>query len=353
MHRTAAILLTLLVLAGSAGWCGDDVPKFAAVPLPKDLVAPDTVAVAGATVAFLEGPAADAAGNVYFSDIAGNRILKMDDKGNVTVFRADSGRTNGNVFDAQGRLISCEGGEQGQGRRRMVRTDMKTGGVTVLTDKYEGKRYNSPNDVCVDGKGRIWFTDPRYGPDRSDLEMDVEGVYRIDFSDRPLRQGETGDWQVTRVLTQKHIDRPNGIAITPDAKTLYVIDSHPKPGGNRKIWSFAVHADGSLADQKLVFDFGKARGGDGMKLYMQGNLWVAAGISVKRGPGESLDVPPGVYVISPAGKLLGCIPIPENLITNLAFGGPERKTLYVTAGKTVYRFPVNVSGYALYPPLDK
>src|SRR5262249_21969394 len=135
------IIITLLVIAGSAAQAGGDRPKFAGLPLPKDLVAPDTVAVAGATVAFLEGPAADAAGNVYFSDIAGNRILKMDDKGNVTVFRADSGRTNGNVFDAQGRLISCEGGEQGQGRRRMVRTDMKTGGVTVLTDKYEGKRY--------------------------------------------------------------------------------------------------------------------------------------------------------------------------------------------------------------------
>jgi gluconolactonase len=90
-----------------------------------------------------------------------------------------------------------------------------------------------------------------------------------------------------------------------------------------------------------------------MKLDMDGNLWVAAGISVKRGPGESLDNPPGVYVISPAGRLLGFIPVPENLITNLAFGGPERKTLYITAGKTVYRFQTKVSGYALYPPLAK
>src|SRR5262245_6985491 len=308
MHRTAAILLTLLVLAGSAGWCGDDVPKFAAVPLPKDLVAPDTVAVAGATVAFLEGPAADAAGNVYFSDIAGNRILKMDDKGNVTVFRADSGRTNGNVFDARGQLISCEGGEQGQGRRRMVRTDMKTGAVTLLTDKYEGKRYNSPNDACVDTKGRVWFTDPRYGPDRSDLELDVEGVYRID-----------PDGKVHRALGQPAIQRPNGIAITPDAKTLYVIDSNPQPGGNRKIWA----DDGGLKKQRPVYDFGKGRGGDGLRLDRDGNLWVAAGISTRRSPGETLDVPPGVYVITPQGKLLGRIPVPEDLITNLAFGGPD------------------------------
>src|SRR5437870_10888188 len=100
-----------------------------------------------ATVCFLEGPAVDAAGNVFFSDIAGNRIMKMDPKGQLSVFRADSGRTNGNCFDAQGRLISCEGGEQGPGRRRIVRTDMKTGKIEVLTVKFQGKRYNAPNDV--------------------------------------------------------------------------------------------------------------------------------------------------------------------------------------------------------------
>src|SRR5438034_5599453 len=106
---------------------------------------------------------------------------------------------------------------------------MKTGEITVLTDKYDGKRYNSPNDCCVDGKGRIWFTDPRYGADRSDLEMTVEAVYRID-----------PDGKVARVLGQPEVERPNGIAITPDNKTLYVIDSHPRPGGNRKIWAFDV-----------------------------------------------------------------------------------------------------------------
>src|SRR5438105_1824552 len=134
---------------------------------PAELVGDKTTVGAAAVVCFLEGPAADAAGNVFFSDIAGNRILKMDVKGKVNTFRADSGRTNGNVFDAEGRLISCEGNEQGPGRRRIVRTDMKSGDVTVLTDKYDGKRYNSPNDVCVDSKARIWFTDPYSGPDRS------------------------------------------------------------------------------------------------------------------------------------------------------------------------------------------
>jgi gluconolactonase len=332
------IMLPVMAVLGP-GSCLCIAQELSKAPLPEGLVAKETTAAPAAVVCFLEGPAVDAAGNVFFSDIAGNRILKMDTKGAVTTFRADGGRTNGNCFDAEGRLISCEGGEQGPGRRRIVRTDMTTGEVKVLTDKYEGKRYNSPNDCCVDGKGRVWFTDPRYGADRTDLEMDVEAVYRIDNAGK-----------VTRVLTQKEIDRPNGIAVAPDDKTLYVIDSHPKEGGNRKIWAFDLAIDGALSRQRLVYDFGKGRGGDGMRVDMDGNLWVAAGINKPRGnPGESLDVPAGVYVISPAGKLLGRIPIPEDLITNVAFGGPDRKTLYVTAGKTLYQFPVNVSGYAVWP----
>lgn len=341
------IPLVLFLALASQG--GND-PKPA--PFPEGLVAPDTVAETAGTVAFLEGPAVDRNGNVFFSDIAGNRIMKMNPKGEISVWRTDSGRTNGNCFDAKGRLISCEGNEQGPGRRRVVRHDMKDdkGKTTVLTDKYEDKRYNAPNDLCVDSLGRIWFTDPFYGPDRSSLEMDVEGVYRID--PKPVAVGQE-TFSVTRVLTQKEIHRPNGIAVTPDAKTLYVVDSHGKPGGNRKIWAFDIVANGSLSKQRLVYDFGKGRGGDGMRVDMNGNLWVTAGISVKRGPGETLDNPPGVYVISPDGKLLGRIPIPENLITNCAFGGPERKTLYVTSGKTVYRIPTLVSGYAVYPPLTK
>lgn len=328
---------TMVGLACSEGTAED----LSRVPSPEGLVGKDVAAAPAAVICFLEGPAVDAAGNLFFSDIAGNRILKRDPQGTITTFRADSGRTNGNCFDAQGRLISCEGGEQGKGRRRIVRTDMKTGAITVLTDKYDGKRYNSPNDCCVDTAGRVWFTDPRYGADRSDLEMDVEGVYRID---------DVG--KVTRMLSQKEINKPNGIATSPDGKTLYVIDSHPGAGANRKIWAFDLAGDGSLFGQRMVYDFGKARGGDGMRVDMTGNLWVAAGINKSRGnPAESLEVPAGIYVISPQGKLLGRIPIPEDLITNLVFGGPQRKTVYVTAGKTVYEFPVTVSGYAVYPPL--
>ena len=194
-----------------------------------------------ARTCLLEGPACDALGNLFFSDIIGNRIYRMIPDGTLSVFRADSGRTNGNTFDAQGRLISCEGAEFGAGgRRRIVRTDMKTGRVEVLTERYEGKRYNSPNDVVVDIKNRIWFTDPFYGDDRRALELDVEAVYRID-----------PDGSVTRVLSQPQIERPNGLAITPDARTLYVIDSHTRIGGNRKVWSFDVAENGNLSGQRL------------------------------------------------------------------------------------------------------
>jgi gluconolactonase len=303
-------------------------------------LAPQAKVQVAAGVCFLEGPAADAEGNVFFSDIAGNRILKMDAKGAVSTFRADSGRTNGNTFDAQGRLISCEGGELGSGgRRRVVRTDFSTGKVEVLTERFDGKRYNSPNDVVVDPRGRIWFTDPFYSPDRSVMEQEHEAVYRID---------EGG--QVTRAIKQPAIGRPNGLAITPDGKTLYLVDSnYIRPDGNRKIWAFDVAEDGTVSKQRQVFDFGRGRGGDGMRLDSEGNLWVAAGIHVPRTANESADVPAGVYVISPTGKLQGRIPIPEDVITNLAFGGPDKKTLYITAGKTLYQVPTAVAGYSLYP----
>jgi gluconolactonase len=310
------------------------------VDLPSGLVPRDTKARTAANICFLEGPAWHPSGTLYFSDISGNRILKLAPDGSVSTFREDSGRTNGNTFDAEGRLISCEGAEFGSGgRRRLVRSDVTTGQFEVLTERFEGKRYNSPNDACVDHRGRIWFTDPYYSTDFASLEMGCEAVYCID--------GAT----VRRVVSQPHIGRPNGLAITPDDQTLYVIDSHNVAGGNRKIWAFDVAADGSLSGQRLVFDFGRGRGGDGMRLDRHGNLWVAAGVLKPRNPYETAEVQTGIHVISPAGKLLGRIPIPEDVITNLAFAGPDFKTVYVTAGKTLFRFEASVSGYALWPPL--
>jgi gluconolactonase len=317
-----------------------ETPAMNDVGLPIGLVNADAKAKVAANVCFLEGPAIDAQGTLFFSDITGNRILKMTPDGAVSVFRPDSGRTNGNTFDAQGRLISCEGAEFGPGgRRRIVRTDLSTGEVEVLTDRFEGKRYNAPNDVCVDHLGRIWFTDPYYWTDHASLEMGAEAVYVIDRG------------QVRRAVSQPDIGRPNGLAITPDDKTLYVIDSDNRAGGNRKIWSFDVAADGALSNQRLVFDFGRGRGGDGMRLDRQGNLWVAAGVLKPRHGYETADVKTGIHVISPQGELLGRIPIPEDVLTNLTFAGPDFKTVFVTAGKTLFKFPVNVSGYSLYPPM--
>jgi gluconolactonase len=195
-------------------------PTLVATPVPADLLVPQAAITVAARTCLLEGPAFDSDGSLYFSDIIGNRVYRMGPDGVLSVFRADSGRTNGNTFDAHGLLISCEGAEFGPGgRRRLVRTDLKTGRIEVLTERFEGKRYNSPNDVIVDTKGRIWFTDPFYWDDRSALEMTDEAVYRID-----------PDGTVVRVVSQPQIERPNGLAITPDARVLYVIDSHTRPG---------------------------------------------------------------------------------------------------------------------------
>jgi gluconolactonase len=307
-------------------------------PLPAQFL-PEGSSVATATIiAFTEGPAVDADGSVYFSDIWNSRIMKLAPDGSQSVFRADSGRTNGNTFDPLGRLVSCEGAEMGPGGgRKVVRTDLKTGEVSVLTERYEGVRYNSPNDVVADSRGRIYFTDPCYG-DRSLMEMELEGVYRID-----------PNGSVTRILQQPDVQRPNGIAITPDDRTLYLVDSDPNVGGNRKIWAFDLSENGTVSNRRLVYDFAPGRGGDGMRLDMEGNLWIAAGINRPRHQGETTDNPAGVYVVSPAGKLLGCIPVPEDLITNLAFGGPGKKTLYVTAGKSLFKITTKVAGWTVYP----
>lgn len=341
--RSVSALIVASLVASPSSVPAQGMGDLARAAPPAGLLAPVGATTVAARLALLEGPAFDGRGDLFFSDVYASHIYRMAADGKVSVFRADSGRTNGNTFDARGRLISCEGAEQGPGgRRRIVRSDLETGNVEVLTERFEGKRYNSPNDVVADAKGRVWFTDPFYGDDRSALEMDAEAVYRID-----------ANGSVTRVLSQPTIERPNGLALTPDGKTLYVVDSHGRRGGNRKVWAFDVAEDGTPGHRRLVFDFGKGRGGDGLRLDERGNLWVAAGIMFPRHAGETADVPPGVYVLTPGGKLLGRIPIPEDLCTNLAFGGPGRKTLFVTAGKSIYKVPLAVPGYALYPPTER
>jgi gluconolactonase len=301
--------------------------------LPAPRATEATGVLVATAVAFTEGPAADADGSVYFTDIFNDRILRLDHAGVRSVFREPSGRANGQVFDHAGVLYHCEGAEFGPGGgRRITRTNLATGSYEVVSDRYEGARYNSPNDICIDGRGRLYFTDPRYSS-RDDLELDVEGVYRID-----------PDGSTTRILEQPAIERPNGVAVTEDASTLYVVDSNSGAGGARKLWAFALDQSGTPSAQRLVFDFAPGRGGDGIELDLDGNLYVAAGVNRPRSEHETAQWPAGVYVISPEGHAVARVPIPEDLVTNIAFGGDDGRTLYVTAGKSLFRTRVDLPG---------
>ena len=170
------------------------------------------------------------------------------------------------------------------------------------------------------------------------MEMEIEGVYRIDL-----------DGTVTRILEQPKIERPNGIAVTQDSKHLYLVDSCPNIGGNRNIWAFDLDQDGNPSNQRVVIDFAPGRGGDGMRLDTEGNLYIAAGIMTPRGPHETGEVPPGIYIVTPTGELKARIPIREDVLTNLAFGGEDGRTLYITAGKTLFTTRVATPGQVAYP----
>lgn len=273
---------------------------------------------------FTEGPAQGPDSCIYFSDI-GNRIVKYDPAtGKTSVFRGPSGRANGLDFDAQGRLVAAEGANTG-GQRRVTRTE-KDGKVTVLADKFEGKAFNSPNDVTIDKLGRIYFSDPRYVGDEP-RELDHESVYRID---------EKG--KVTRFITD--VTKPNGLALSPDMKTLYVAESNHQ--GKRQLLAYALKDDGAPGPRKVLHDFGAKRGIDGMSVDEKGRLFATAGT----------DDESGVYIFSPAGKQLGFIHTPEKA-TNCVFAGPDRNILYITAGKSLYRIKVNARGFAMFWPREK
>jgi gluconolactonase len=309
--------------------------RYRSLPQPAATSAGMSVAM---LLAFTEGPVVDEAGYLYFTDIVNDRIVRRGPDGAHSILRQPSGRANGQVFDRNGILYHCEGAEFGPGgRRRITRTNLRTGAYEVVTERYDGKRYNSPNDICVDGAGRLYFSDPRYG-DRGDLEMDVEAVYRID-----------ADGKVTRILEQPQIERPNGVAVTQDGRLLYVVDTSNDPGGSRRLWRYQLDARGEPSDGRVIHDFAPGRGGDGVELDVEGNLYVAAGINVPRGPNETDDVPAGIYVISPAGELQARIPVAEDTVTNLAFGDADGRTLYVTAGKSIFVTRVDHPGQVAYP----
>ena len=279
-------------------------------------------------VAFTEGPAVDREGNVYFSDIINQRIMKLGVDGVLSTHRVNSNGANGLLIDPQGRLIACEGAEFVRpgvrviGKPQVTRTDLKTGRVEVLADSYDGRPLIGPNDVTIDGSGRLYFT-----------ELNGAAVYRIDAPGK-----------LARILAAPDVQRPNGIQISPDDRKLYLVEANQAQGGARLIRSYDLQPDGTLRKMRVLYDFAPGRSADGMSIDTEGNLYASAGLNQPRGTAETLDTKAGVYVISPEGKLLQFIPIAEDLITNNAFGGPDMKTLYVTAGKTLYKIRTDIAG---------
>jgi gluconolactonase len=281
-----------------------------------------------ASVAFTEGPTVDREGNVYFTEIISERIMKLGIDGVISTYREHSNVANGLLIDSRGRLVACEGAEfrgggaSVKGKPRVTRTDLRTGALEVLAEGGQGMSLQGPNDVTIDGKGRLYFTD-----------MAGAAVYRID---------EPG--KVARILAAPDIQRPNGIQISPDDKTLYLVEANGAQDGARMIRAYDLQPDGTVRNMRVHYNFYPGRSADGMSIDTQGNLYASAGLHRRRGTSETLDTPCGVHVISPQGKRIKFIPIPEDTITNNAFGGPDMKTLYVTAGKTLYKVRTEIAG---------
>lgn len=277
---------------------------------------------------FTEGPAVGPDGLVYFSDItetarsgmqAGHIWRHDPSSGKTTIFRSPSGMSNGIIFDSEGRMVVAEGADFGG--RCVIRTNMTTGKSEILAGLFNDKSLNSPNDLAIDERGRIYFTDPRYLGHEA-VEQPVLGVYRID-----------PDGSLSLIISDAGM--PNGILVSPDQKKLYVasIDS-PKKSPLQALLSYDLLEDGSVTARKVVVDFAPDYGPDGMAVDVEGNLYLAR-------PAKT----PGIYVYSPDGQELGLIPTP-NSPTNVTFGrGPTGKTLFITAGPNLYKVEVNREGY--------
>jgi gluconolactonase len=256
---------------------------------------------------FTEGPAWAKEGFLLFSDVPANQIFRIGPEG-TTVYRDNSNGANGNAYDDEGRLYTCE-----SRTRRVVRQDRK-GKIEVLAERYQGKRLNAPNDIVVSKSGHIYFTDPAFGPSQTDgRELDFYGVYQI------TTKGEL-------VLIAKPQGRPNGIALSPDQKTLYVANSD-----ERNVRAYDIARDGAASNERVLVSSIEGVP-DGMKTDEKGNLYVTA---------------KHVSVYTPDGKPLGIISIPETP-ANCAFGDPDLKSLYVTARTSVYRVRVDVKGAMPY-----
>jgi gluconolactonase len=293
-----------------------------------------------------EGVAAAPDGSMYFSEIPfgddKGLIMRFDPRTkSTTVFAADSHKSNGLMFDAKGNLIACEGSDGGG--RGLARWDVKTGRREVIADKYQGKRFNACNDLCIDEKGRIYFTDPRYlGTEPRELEF--RAVYRVETDG-------------TVVEVTHDVEKPNGIAISPDQQTLYVADHNngtdridptapPPKKGAMKVYAFPLGSDGLVnGPRKTLIDFGDEEGSDGMTVDTEGRIYLAA-----RTPSR-----PGILVVDPTGKEVAFIKTadpqtgarePVGNPSNVDFGIGELKNyLYVTIDKSLYRIKLNATGY--------
>ena len=281
-----------------------------------------------------EGPAWDGSGLLY-THIPASRILRYDPKTKTSsVYREGTNCANGLMFDPDGGLYACEGDQ-----RRVVRYE--SDGVTVLVNQFEGRQFNIPNDLAIDLKGRVWFTDPFYegaaGPwseDRSNKELDHDSVYRLD----PQADGA---WALERVTFDT--TRPNGLLFSLDHATLYGAQSGRRPDEKRQLRAYPVGEDGSLGSAEVLHDFGENRGIDGMCLDTEGNIVATAGWDLG-GPG------PSIYVFSPRGDVIERHPVPAKRPTNCTFAEDGMRTLYVTSTEGhLFRTETERQGRLLYP----
>lgn len=270
---------------------------------------PTSITVLTTGYKFTEGPVWRADGTLLFSDIPANRIYT----GTGHVFREPSGKSNGLTLDREGRLIAAE-----HATRRVTRTE-KDGSITVLAERFEGKRFNSPNDVVVRSDGMIYFTDPPYGLEGGvkNSELGYSGTYALDPETK------------TVTLVSKDFKKPNGLCLSPDEKTLYVADTegdHAPSDIMGDIMAFTRGDDGNYSGGKVFCHLPTP---DGIKADVEGNVWATCRV--------------GVNVYDPQGKLLESVNTPEEP-KNCGFGGPDGKTLYVTALTSVYTVKTSVAG---------
>ncbi len=300
--------------------------RYANLSTEKYLGAAEIAATVESQKFFTEGPAADVHGDLFFTNVYANQVLKFSVKDRtLAVVRENSNAANGLAFDKAGMLLACEGGTEDRGR--VTRIDLKSGQSTTLADRFQGKPLGAPNDLCLDAAGRIYFTSRSVKPDVAN----VNSVYRID-----------PDGKVAQILAAPEIDMPNGIEVTADGKWLYLVESDGRADRSRCIKRYPLSAEGTVGKGTVLINFYPGRSGDGLCLDGEGNLYIAAGLHKTRGSSETLDTKPGIHVFTPEGKLVGYVSTPEDTITNCAFGGPDRRTLFVTCSKYLLQIPAKI-----------